>query len=154
MKVSNKSASEFSLLLPNPVSGETVVFYAYLPQEKYLHHGDVIILTSVTINQGNAYNSSTGEFTAPYNGTYFFTATASSARYSNTTDYYANVYVMVDYFTVTAVWTKSVSWYEMATCTYPIHLAKGQRVWLQAVDDGDFAGPNTSFSGFLLHADD
>nr|KAG5693590.1 hypothetical protein BaRGS_011715 [Batillaria attramentaria] len=116
--------------------------------------GDHIIFTDVIINEGNAYNPSTGEFTAPYNGSYFFTATAVGGHYSTTTDYYANMVLMVDGSPVTNIWTKSVNYVETGTCTYAAHLTKGHKVWLQAYRDDHFDSPDTSFSGFLVRADD
>nr|KAG5693588.1 hypothetical protein BaRGS_011713 [Batillaria attramentaria] len=133
---------------------KSATFHARLTSNSPVNTGDHIILTDVIINEGNVYNSSTGEFTAPYDGSYFFTATAVSAMYSNTTDQFANVDLMVDGDIVTYIWTKSVNYLETGTCSYTTHLNKGQRVWLQADYHGIFRAPETSFSGFLLSADD
>nr|KAG5700137.1 hypothetical protein BaRGS_010444 [Batillaria attramentaria] len=121
-----------------------------------MENGAHVILRDVTINQGNAYNTSTGEFTAPYDGYYFFTATVVGLYYSTFKRYYSDTHLMVDGSVVNKIPVKSVNYYETGTCTYAAHLTKGQRVWLRSGIYGFsyFSSLETSFSGFLVRADD
>ena len=51
----------------------TVVFNAHSVTTYSPPTGQPVVFTTVISNIGDAYNSSTGKFTAPVNGTYSFT---------------------------------------------------------------------------------
>nr|KAG5688274.1 hypothetical protein BaRGS_007914 [Batillaria attramentaria] len=111
--------------------------------------GDTITLKNVSINDGLAYNASSGIFTAPANGNYLFIATIGGA--TTFTDTIAEVALEVDDLPVAWAKTKSVNWYEMGTCTHIGYLQQGQRVKMRShYVKGYFAGDLTSFSGLLL----
>ena len=50
-----------------------MVFSAKLSNLLEINNNDVIKFDNVLTNVGNAYNSTSGKFVAPYNGSYLFT---------------------------------------------------------------------------------
>nr|XP_011418283.1 heavy metal-binding protein HIP [Crassostrea gigas] len=65
---------------------EIIAFHARLSTHlKNLKDKEVVVFADVTLNKGNAYNATTGKFTAPVKGHYSFTwtiATQSGAWFS------------------------------------------------------------------------
>ncbi|KAK7101031.1 uncharacterized protein [Littorina saxatilis] len=116
--------------------------------------GDVLIPTNVLNNQGNGFNPSTGKFTAPYTGTYCFTASLCG----RSAGHYIAVYLMVD--------GKQELYVDMdfdndgkndaASLQAVVHARAGQSVWLQANGGNNrFSSKSysNSFSGFLISYD-
>ena len=112
---------------------------------------DVLRFTNVVTNQGGAYNKSTGRFTAPYSGTYAFTASLTALNYPSTL---FNVHLYVDgtetlraatqFPTITGRW-------ESVSLAGIIALKKGQSVWISPRDsDYTFAIGFNIFSGSLI----
>nr|KAG5700135.1 hypothetical protein BaRGS_010442 [Batillaria attramentaria] len=137
---------------------KTVLFHAQLAGDVLLGEGARILFDRVVINQGDAYNATLGEFTAPYNGFYFFTATAmgfTDQDWPLTDGVYARMKMKVDGSTVVRIRSLSIEYYETGTGTYAAHLTAGQQVWLQAYGESNrFDDKETTFSGFLVRADD
>ncbi|XP_025097878.1 myosin-16-like isoform X2 [Pomacea canaliculata] len=64
-----------------------VAFNARLDEEKHLRYilqSDILVLSDVTCNVGQAYNKDTGIFVAPVTGIYFFMARATNTKGSET----------------------------------------------------------------------
>jgi hypothetical protein len=103
--------------------------------------------TTVLLDIGDAFNPSTGEFTAPYNATYFFLASSedeSSSRYT----YMA---LMVDNTELDRVYTDTQPVYIPASIHATARLTQGQKAWVQARGSSNyFASGYTAFSGFLI----
>nr|KAG5699792.1 hypothetical protein BaRGS_013512 [Batillaria attramentaria] len=122
-----------------------VSFHARLDDNAHINTGATLILNFVYSNEGGAYNATTGQFTAPVNGTYFFAATTST--YSSSQD--ANLYIAVDGVSMSYVGAdRDAS--NMGACHLALPLRKGQRVWLEAWTDAYFYGTTTTFTGFLI----
>nr|QBA18384.1 VIgL family C1q-related protein 11 isoform 1 [Littorina littorea] len=112
---------------------------------------EVLIPITVLNNQGNGYNSSTGKFTAPYTGTYCFTAT----MWGYGPSHYIQVNLMVDgkeelfvdtHFGITGD-------YDAASLQAVVSVRAGQSVWLQVNGDSNqfySHARSNSFSGFLI----
>nr|KAG5708783.1 hypothetical protein BaRGS_031937 [Batillaria attramentaria] len=73
---------------------KTVAFHARLQSDHFSSSYDRVIYRKVLTNVGDAYNPTTGEFTVPYNGTYFLTTTSSDS--SSSSSNYGNVEIRVD----------------------------------------------------------
>ena len=102
------------------------------------------IFTSVTINTGNCYSTSTGRFTAPVAGSYMFTGSAMPQ---------ANTAVEFWRFRKNGVkigpWTYAINGDQILTQTLVIPLAANDYVDLFFVSDG-YEYLFTSFSGHLI----
>lgn len=56
------------------VKSETVVFQSSLTKTmENMKHQETIIFDTVSLNEGNAYDKTTGTFTAPFDGLFSFT---------------------------------------------------------------------------------
>ncbi|KAK7089760.1 uncharacterized protein [Littorina saxatilis] len=107
---------------------------------------------NIITNEGDALNGTTGIFTTPRNGTYFFVASSSS--YS--TDKSVNMHLMKEGTSVALASARQYSSYPAAaTCHATLHLTVGERVWVESVSSHTAYHSNrTFFTGFLLGADD
>ncbi|XP_070182624.1 uncharacterized protein [Littorina saxatilis] len=107
---------------------------------------------TVITNEGDAFSGTTGIFTAPRNGTYFFVASAGTAS----SDKYVYMYLQKDGVDVSRAYTLQYSGYfTMGSVQATLYLTAGQRVWLHsAASDPYYYYSSTSFTGFLIHADD
>ena len=109
-----------------------------------------IVLDTVVNNQGDAYSSTSGVFTAPFNGFYCFMATTETgAAHIN-----ADVFLMVDNSAVDYVYMPRESIYSPGSVHAVVHLRRGQRVSLKSTGDNYYWGRGTAFSGFLVSAAD
>ncbi|KAK7116295.1 hypothetical protein V1264_002001 [Littorina saxatilis] len=133
----------------NSTQGRHVSFHARGLQNAGPSSGDTMIVPTVLTNEGNAYNSSTGYFTAPYSGTYFFAVTSGSL----TTNKYARFDLLVDGTLVAYGKTTDPGPGESTSIHAVVHVAQGLRVWLRAGQSVDYYSSVTSFSGFLLYSD-
>ncbi|XP_045184789.2 complement C1q-like protein 2 [Mercenaria mercenaria] len=57
-------------IVKRSASGGNIAFSAYLGSYVQDFNNDKIVFDNTVLNEGNAYNRGTGEFTAPVNGTY------------------------------------------------------------------------------------
>ncbi|KAK7105338.1 uncharacterized protein [Littorina saxatilis] len=128
-----------------------VSFHAIHLKDTTPSSGDVLIPTTVHNNQGNGYNSATGKFTAPYNGTYCF----MSSLFGYGSGHHIEVSLMVDGKQDLVLYTDfgSAGDYDAASLQGVVSVRAGQSVWLEA--DGGHNQFSTgshanSFSGFLV----
>ncbi|XP_076450401.1 uncharacterized protein LOC143286648 [Babylonia areolata] len=116
-------------------------------------NNQVIILRDVLVNIGHAYDTSTGNFTAPVTGTYYFSAMA--APYGNSKS--ANVNLRSDSAEMGDFVFNSYAFAESHTQTGSlqgvVRLQKGERVWLNCYSANSYlwSVAPTAFSGFLLY---
>ena len=104
-----------------------------------------MVPTNVVNNQGNAFDPTTGQFTVPVNGTYFFAATTSSGTRRGV----ANAEIVVDGTMICRI-QFSVN-YEIGSCQAVSSLHMGQVVWLRCYRGSYyFSGSATSLTGFLI----
>ncbi|XP_070185777.1 caprin-2-like isoform X1 [Littorina saxatilis] len=131
-------------------AGQHVSFHALgLQNYGHLSQGDTMLVPNVLTNEGNAYNSSTGYFTAPYSGTYLFAANSGSASTNN----YAAFELLVDGTRVVYGQTTDPGPGESTSIQAVVHVAQGLSVWLRALTSVTYFSTATSFSGFLLYSD-
>mgnify|MGYP003653996010 CR=1 FL=1 len=87
MTVSSGGAIALTSALPVASGGtghnQAVAFNAHRNSGGDISSGNVYVFNSTTVNIGNGFNTSTGKFTAPIAGTYFFNTNVLS--HSNTT---------------------------------------------------------------------
>ncbi|XP_070183112.1 uncharacterized protein [Littorina saxatilis] len=135
-------------VLENLLLNQTVSFHARLDTAiQDLPVGSALILPTVVSNHGNAYNSSTGKFTAPYTATYCFLATTED--YSG--DHISVLSLVVDGTEMDYVLTDVALFSQSASVHAVVHLTAGQKVWLNVPTTNNFFGHyQTAFSGFLV----
>ncbi|XP_062579308.1 adiponectin-like [Saccostrea cucullata] len=109
----------------------------------------VIIFKKVILNSGNAYDATTGKFTAPADGIYSFTWTIATdaGKYLNT-----EILMNCKPFSYNHVNGRDGSSnYESGSATANIEMKKNDEVWLRAYDGGGYArDTRSSFSGFQI----
>ncbi|KAK7090096.1 uncharacterized protein [Littorina saxatilis] len=126
---------------------QPVNFHARLTYNTKLLNGNVLKLPIVSTNQGGGYNASTGYFTAPQNGTYFFIGTTGGYSSSN----YANMGLEKEGTSLSRTFIAlHGSYYNMGSCHATVYLTQGERVWLQSSATSFFRAAVTSFSGFRI----
>ena len=149
-KKKNTQAASLYLLLwcVSAVTGNQVAFLAKRIRVQHPPYAVPIIFAEVVTNQGDGYNNTSGYFTAPYSGTYFFIATCGSLF----RDVYAGFDLFVEHRRINYVFSHNNDGFDtFATAHGIVHLYVGQRVWVRSSG----AGYNTyaSFSGLLISAD-
>ncbi|PVD18516.1 hypothetical protein C0Q70_21065 [Pomacea canaliculata] len=141
-----KRTQEFIGECGRELDSNKVLFEARLSRDQSVYR-DRVILDRVITNEGNAYNSSTGEFTAPFNGTYFFFMTVYNQGSTSST--IASVCDEVTCFC--QVMSLSSTYY--GACQAVRHLSTEDTVWLRSDRQGTLLSSFTSFSGFSVHPD-
>jgi hypothetical protein len=131
----------------------TVAFKARLNAITAVPVGQVIVFRTVLFNEGDAYSSQTGKFTATTNGTYLFTV-AFCVVYKHK----LYVDIMVDGISYTKTNIYGDSNYSCVTADAVAVLKAGQSVWVQpsSSDSGNiiqyhYSLYRNTFSGVLLH---
>lgn len=109
-----------------------------------------VVFSQVLYNVQGGYDPRTGIYTAPINGTYVFSYHLTVHERVLKVGLFQNFTPVVKTTDPKVLGTTSQS--------VVLHLARGDRVWVQVKDEvtnGMYAGPESSstFSGFLLHPD-
>ncbi|KAK7090463.1 hypothetical protein V1264_010256 [Littorina saxatilis] len=127
-----------------------VSFHATLTSD-FTSSGTLNPFTVIT-DEGDAFNGTSGVFTAPWNGTYFFVASAGTWA----SDKWVNMWLERDGVGVSQAITQQYSsYYAMGSVQATLYLAQDQQVWLRSDDaSGYYYAGTTSFTGFLVRADD
>lgn len=113
-------------------------FNAYWLANTNPANGDALVFTRIHLNEGNVYDSSTGKYTAPLNGTYLFSTTLCF-----NTAMWAFIHFIVD-GTPNGVFLAGNSQGRDAHCassTVTVFLQKGMQVWLKVYNKS----PGTPF---------
>ena len=114
---------------------------------------DVLKFSRVRLNDNNVYNSDTGEFKTPVDGTYMFTANVCVYNYK-----YLNLQFLADDTVIGSFCTGDKDWHSCTSSTAMSQLLRGQIVKLVVVgrsSSGDIVinrddGYLSSFSGMLI----
>jgi hypothetical protein len=131
----------------------TVAFKARLNANTAAPAGQVMVFPTVIFNEGDAYSSQTGKFTATTNGTYLF-----SIAFCVLSNKYLHVDIMVDGVAYTKTYIKDNDTLDCDTADTVAMLKAGQSVWVQPSSSasGNIIQHHSSyywntFSGVLLH---
>ncbi|CAL8301450.1 unnamed protein product [Merluccius merluccius] len=134
--------------------GGRVVFYVSHPGFLRNFEFDPIIFPMVDVNRGSAYNPTTGVFTVPYTGIYFFLFSSQMCRGNHINTWY----IMVDYSKMTTCHGQvDNDGTALITCYYMGELRKGKQVWVKQDSDScawaTTSSRTISFSGVGLTSD-
>ena len=107
----------------------------------------VIVFNNILANMGGAYNASTGKFTAPRDGIYYF-----SWNVLKTSKLFQHIILTVDGASRFFSMRPGTQSYEIITGSLFLQLKKGNEVWLRAGQAGlKLHGHiHSSFSGFMF----
>jgi hypothetical protein len=98
---------------------------------------------------GDAYNPSTGKFTAPTQGNYVFFVNVQSY---NTNNIYVDIVLNGSTKVRTMAYNGASEYYESGPNLVVLTLQKGDNVWVKRYSGNGYYidGPITTFSGFLI----
>ena len=116
-----------------------------------LGDGQVIKFDIITTNEGNAYDASTGYFTCPQNGTYFFTSTLTSTYRAEFQG--ELVYNDRQQAVVYVAGSLGSHGHDQGANSVILNCIRGQHVCMRSVHDhrgNVYGGVYSTFSGFLL----
>ena len=128
-------------------------FSAYESTSSTAPKGSTIVLTRTRLNEGDAYDTRTGQFTAPVDGIYIFHATLcihSSSKYIHAAFMAGGEVLLGRFASVDKDWDSCHSGSALA------RLQKGSQVFLRVTDVSsgsvliDDSNHMNSFSGFLV----
>lgn len=133
------------------VKSETVVFQSSLTKTmENMKHQETIIFDTVSLNEGNAYDKTTGTFTAPFDGLFSFTwATLTKGGKYFITEIVRNGQRMAYNHND----GRGLETYSMSSSHANIKMKKGDKVWIRTHENlGQFVyGANyCNFSGVKL----
>ena len=117
---------------------------------------DVLRFTRILLNDNDVYDANTGEFKAPVDGTYTFTANVCVDN-----NEYLALRFLADDTVIGAFITGDTAWHSCTSSTAMTHLLKGQIVKLNVADKygsghivlNDDNAHLSSFSGMLIKFD-
>lgn len=125
-------------------------FHVQLSTDVSASSSHPVLFDRIINNNGEAYNSSTGRFTAPRNSTYFFAATCAATN--------SDVSFSINTLTrkvcqarapFGSLYTNNNRQWS-ATCHASLHLAEGDEVWVEVDSSVRVGGTYSSFSGFSV----
>ena len=133
----------------------TVAFYAFNTDKPAATlSGSTIILDHAATNVGNAYDTTTGVFTAPVSGLYDFQASIMPSEPGHQS--YARLLVNGRLVAIAVADTEHNQW-DQSTVRAVVHVTANQQVRLEAYGYSNYysasAEPYTTFSGYLIKAD-
>ena len=85
--------------------------------------GETLIFNRVLLNENEAYNSQTGEYTVPVTGTYMFTATLCTGP-----DRWTDVQFVADGTVIGAFRSADQGWHTCHSSSVTAHLQKSMKV--------------------------
>ena len=142
----------FDVFCVSGAGNKRISFHGRLQNSVSYLIGRLQAFTRDVVNDGGAFNPSTGVFTTPFDGTYYFIGIAGI--YSS--DKLVSMYLVKDGTKLSRALAQQYSSYEtMGSCNAVLHLAAGEQVWLES--DGSvtyYYSPSTTFTGFLINADE
>jgi hypothetical protein len=127
-----------------------VAFTASVSSSDTSWSSGTLVFPVVITNVGDAYNPSTGKFTAPTNGNYVFFVNVQSY---NTQTIYVDIVLNGSTKVRTMAYNGGGSeYYESGPNLVALTLQKGDRVWIRYYSGQGYYtdGSITSFSGFLI----
>ncbi|XP_060064408.1 C1q-related factor-like [Ylistrum balloti] len=129
-----------------------VSFFAALNENIGPLNGQVMKYDYVLLNEGSAYNSTSGKFTVPFSGVYVFNIVVAAQHGKSASVQLFQTSDGEDQVVVT-VWSESIPNWSPSSNTVYLSLQQGQKVYLLANRDLNsyyFANMYTTFSGHML----
>ncbi|PVD35941.1 hypothetical protein C0Q70_02910 [Pomacea canaliculata] len=128
-----------------------VAFFAGLKDNKGpVTENSDLVFDSIVTNVGGAFSAETGRFTAPYNGTYYFTVVVAAQGRQR-----AAVDLVVNEKMVATIWAESIPYWASATNSAILNLRAGDQAWLILLSRASYIHGYmySTFSGHILFTD-
>ena len=125
-------------------------FSAYWLADASLNTGDVVVFSKKLLDEGELYDTSTGKYSVPVSGVYYFVSTlCSNANYGA-------VKFVADGVRIGAFDFGDSSYHICSSGSAVVKLVKNAKVWLAVTDsvriyNGDNAGGFNNFAGYLIN---
>ncbi|XP_025079203.1 uncharacterized protein LOC112555164 isoform X2 [Pomacea canaliculata] len=133
------------------LGSKNVMFDGRLSQGSlYVNFGQRVVFSQARRNEGNAYNTATGVFTAPFNGTYFFVLTAAHTYNDYGSSLSATLSLTDNGSTFCQVQTKTAN--VAVNCVATVYRTQGEQVWVSSPETFTLYGSYCSFVGVSLHS--
>lgn len=128
---------------------EKPVFTASLTSAKTYSLSDIVKFDKLWTNKGNGYDPSTGKFTAPRSGIYYFSCTIMKSGDT------VRVFLMHNNQMTVSIYPGGNNSHESGTLNIALILSKGDQVYIQIhVTSGNIYSESNShfsfFSGFMI----
>jgi len=128
-----------------------VAFHAYDPSDHSLDTNQILILTTVALNEGDGYDNVIGVFTAPVGGLYFFAAHV--CNYAGRGFYYE---IVKEHGMIAKSLKFNNVQHDCGSVSVLVHMDKDERVWIKCTSGNSSSQlyssyGKTSFLGLLLH---
>ncbi|KAM9349498.1 uncharacterized protein ABDE67_009220 [Symphorus nematophorus] len=136
--------------MPGPCTPAIQSAFSVCINESYPKENSPVVFPHILINQQGHYNPQDGMYTAPVNGTYFFSLNLAVAQKPLKFGIFLNFYPVIKNTEITDRSTTSQN--------IILHLTMGDRLWIQVKDsltNGMYTDSESSstFSGYLVHPD-
>ena len=134
------------VVLPNTTH---VAFYAVLNGNiATAEANQVVIFDSVMTNVGNTFDQSTGKFTCPINGVYWFSYSANKLEDGS----FFEINLMKDQEIVALAVSTNGNGHQQISQSALLELNVGSQVWLAMDDNNDkvYGAKRSTFAGYLL----
>ncbi|KAH3814838.1 hypothetical protein DPMN_143351 [Dreissena polymorpha] len=136
-------------VLKDQLSIPTVYFHAQYPADVSLDSGQVVVYSSVRVNEGQGYDQNTGRFTVSIPGLYAFTVQSCATSSKN-----AFLAIVRDGTEIQVAYFHTTTDHQCVSMQAFVKLAPSMKIWVQSLGTSSLTQIRdsfNSFSGVLLH---
>ncbi|XP_046331857.1 C1q-related factor-like isoform X2 [Haliotis cracherodii] len=133
-----------------PLPGRTAFFVGLKNNRGPVKQNSDLLFDKIITNVGGDFDTKSGRYTAPYNGTYMFNIVVAAQGRQR-----AAVNLMKKGEMVATVWAESIPYWASASNSAILNLSRGDQVWLVLLSRASYIHGYmySTFSGHLLFKD-